>query len=81
MLRQIAELERSKAQMGEELRVLRVKLGDLKPGDRAAIEARYDMLGKMERARNEIEAFAHVEQEAHNLTVSALARMRRALKK
>lgn len=52
--RRIADLEDSKANMAQELRVLRQKYGDLSPEERSAADQRYDMLGKLTRARHEL---------------------------
>jgi chromosome segregation ATPase len=49
--REIRELQESRNGMREELRNLRVKLGDLDPASRNALDQRYDMLGKMKKAR------------------------------
>jgi hypothetical protein len=53
---EIAELQESRDGMREELRNLRIKLGDLSTGDRAALEQRYDMLGKIKAARGMVPA-------------------------
>lgn len=53
---EIHELQVSRNGMREELRNLRVKLGDLSSGDRAAVEQRYDMLGKIKAARARVPA-------------------------
>ena len=54
--REIRELQESRDGMREELRNLHIKLGDLSDGDRAALDQRYDMLGKIKRARSEVPA-------------------------
>jgi SMC interacting uncharacterized protein involved in chromosome segregation len=53
---EIHALQVSRDGMREELRNLRVKLGDLSDGDRAALDQRYDMLSKIKRARGEVPA-------------------------
>ena len=58
----VANLERdlqrereAKESMAEELRALRIKLGDLSPSERAAAQARYEMMGRMAKARAHVE--------------------------
>jgi SMC interacting uncharacterized protein involved in chromosome segregation len=53
---EIQSLQVSRDGMREELRNLRIKLGDLADGDRAALDQRYDMLSKIKRARGEVPA-------------------------
>lgn len=55
--RQVEDLEASKVSMAAELRALRQKLGDLPPGERAALDARYEMLGQIKRARGSVDRF------------------------
>lgn len=54
--REIRELQESRDGMREELRNLRIKVGDLQPGDRAALDQRYEMLGKIKAARARVPA-------------------------
>lgn len=60
--------------MGEELRALRQKVGELPPGERAAADQRYDMIGKMRRANNALDRFERDSREA-------VREMREALKR
>lgn len=52
--REIRELQESRDGMREELRNLRIKLGDLDPASRNALDQRYDMLNKIKRARGQL---------------------------
>ncbi len=71
------DLERAEAQRDaarEELKNLRQKLGELGPGDRAALDQRYEMLGKLTRARAEVGVLERAIDES-------LKRMKKVLEK
>lgn len=56
--------EESKESMARELRALRQKVGALTPEEGAAVQARYEMQGRMTRARNELDTLERTMQEA-----------------
>lgn len=74
MQKEIDRLTATNDGMKVELRGLRQKLGDLDGGSRTALDQRYDMLGKMTRARNEVD-------QLESAMKDAIIRMRDALKK
>lgn len=68
----VETLEASRASMAVELRKFRQMLGDLPPGERAAAERAYTMLGQIKRARGRLDQF---ERDA----ATVIGEMRRAL--
>lgn len=78
LTRDCDRLTTAQESMAQELRALRVKLGSLSPQERTAVEQRYEMLGKITKARGRLDEF---ERLAYRMVDEAVRELKAALAK